>query len=187
MCGCHDALACTGVHAEVIFGVRLAHPARIRGGRCTRRPYQSLMLMLVGSQISCPTTAGMSAGHQHARCRARCGAAMAVGSISAMEARAMAVPLPTTEEMIDDEEMMNTTLSLRLGRVRGQSPYGSVCCRPNVSTLGQADRRMACAGTDRYDGGAMFSSRTHNKIKSQIHKKFHTVFLIQRTETKPVA
>jgi hypothetical protein len=31
----------------------------------------------------------------------------------------MAVPLPTTEEMIDDEEMMNTTLSLRLGRVRG--------------------------------------------------------------------
>jgi hypothetical protein len=135
MCGCHDALACTGVHAEVIFGVRLAHPARIRGGRCTRRPYQSLMLMLVGSQISCPTTAGMPAGHQHSRCRARCGAAMAVGSISAMEARAMAVPLPTTEEMIDDEEMMNTTLSLRLGRVRGQSPYGSVCCRPGVWDL----------------------------------------------------
>jgi hypothetical protein len=59
---------------------------------------------------------------------------------------------------------------------------------PNVSTLGQADRRTACAGTDRYDdGGAMFSSRTHNKIKSQIHKKFHIVFLIQRTKMKPDA
>lgn len=44
---------------------------------------------------------------------------MAVDSISAVEARAMAAPLPTTEEMLDDEETMNMTLSLRLGRVRG--------------------------------------------------------------------